>query len=45
MGTQPIHCVTGAFGYSGKYVARRLLEQEHQVITLTNSLQRGKARE
>jgi uncharacterized protein YbjT (DUF2867 family) len=32
-----IHAVTGAFGYSGKYIARRLLEAGHQVLTLTNS--------
>jgi NADH dehydrogenase len=31
------HAVTGAFGYSGRYIARRLLEQGHRVITLTNS--------
>ena len=35
--TNDIHAVTGAFGYSGKYIARRLLEQGHEVITLTNS--------
>lgn len=40
MSTSQIHCVTGAFGYSGKYIARRLLEQGQQVITLTNSLDR-----
>jgi uncharacterized protein YbjT (DUF2867 family) len=28
--------VTGAFGYTGKYIASRLLDQGHQVITLTN---------
>jgi NADH dehydrogenase len=32
--------VTGAFGYSGRYIAARLLEAGHQVITLTNSMQR-----
>jgi NADH dehydrogenase len=32
--------VTGAYGYSGHYIARRLLEAGHSVITLTNSLQR-----
>ncbi|MBM3181438.1 MAG: NAD-dependent epimerase/dehydratase family protein [Chloroflexi bacterium] len=28
--------VTGAFSYSGKYIAKRLLEHGEQVITLTN---------
>lgn len=32
--------VTGAFGYSGRYITRRLLEAGHQVITLTNSSSR-----
>jgi uncharacterized protein YbjT (DUF2867 family) len=32
--------VTGAFGYSGRYIAQRLLEAEHSVMTLTNSVQR-----
>jgi NADH dehydrogenase len=32
--------VTGAFGYSGRYIAVRLLEAGHQVITLTNSTDR-----
>lgn len=32
-----LHAVTGAFGYSGKYIARRLLEAGQQVITLTNA--------
>jgi len=35
-----IHAVTGAFGYSGKYIAQRLLAQGKSVITLTNSLDR-----
>jgi uncharacterized protein YbjT (DUF2867 family) len=34
------HCVTGAFGYSGKYIAKALIEKGHSVITLTNSLNR-----
>ncbi|MCR4316555.1 MAG: NAD(P)H-binding protein [Planctomycetes bacterium] len=34
------HAVTGAFGYSGKYIARRLLAKGHEVITLTNSQDR-----
>jgi uncharacterized protein YbjT (DUF2867 family) len=32
--------VTGAFGYSGRYITKRLLETGHEVITLTNSLDR-----
>ncbi len=31
------HAITGAFGFSGKYIARRLLEAGEHVITLTNS--------
>jgi NADH dehydrogenase len=31
------HAVTGAFGYSGKYIAERLLSEGQSVITLTNS--------
>lgn len=38
--TSELHAVTGAFGYSGRYIARRLLDAGHRVITLTNSLQR-----
>lgn len=34
------HAVTGAFGYSGKYIASRLIEKGHTVITLTNSINR-----
>jgi NADH dehydrogenase len=33
--------VTGAFGYSGRYMAWRLLDAGHSVLTLTNSLHRG----
>ncbi|MEN6458649.1 MAG: NAD-dependent epimerase/dehydratase family protein [Thermoguttaceae bacterium] len=29
--------VTGAFGYSGRYIAARLLDAGHEVLTLTNS--------
>ena len=32
--------ITGAFGYSGRYIAQRCLEAGHDVITLTNSSQR-----
>jgi nucleoside-diphosphate-sugar epimerase len=34
------HVVTGAFGYSGKYIANRLLKQRVKVKTLTGSLHR-----
>ena len=40
MAGQEIHAVTGAFGYSGKYIAQRLLTEGHRVITLTNSFHR-----
>ena len=33
--------VTGAFGYSGRYIARRLIAENHEVLTLTNSPERG----
>ncbi|MBI5883723.1 MAG: NAD(P)H-binding protein [Elusimicrobia bacterium] len=32
--------VTGAFGYLGRYIARRLLDAGHSVVTLTDSLKR-----
>jgi uncharacterized protein YbjT (DUF2867 family) len=35
-----VFVVTGAFGYSGKYITSRLLSAGKQVRTLTNSLQR-----
>lgn len=35
-----IHAVTGAFGYSGKYIAQRLLAAGQRVITLTNAGER-----
>ena len=40
MENENIHAVTGAFGYSGKYIAQRLLEEGRSVLTLTNSLHR-----
>jgi len=40
METQHIHAVTGAFGYSGKYLAQKLISKNKKVITLTNSFQR-----
>lgn len=35
--SQPIHTVTGAFGFTGKYIARRLLDRGYAVRTLTGS--------
>ena len=43
MSSTPLHAVTGAFGYSGKYIARRLLDSGQRVITLTNSIDRANA--
>lgn len=37
MKSKEVHIVTGAFGFSGKYIARRLLDAGHEVRTLTNS--------
>ena len=36
-----LHAVTGAFGFSGKYIAQRLLGEGRRVITLTNSPERA----
>ena len=36
-----IQAVTGAFGFSGRHIARRLLGAGHRVITLTNSFCRS----
>jgi NADH dehydrogenase len=33
--------VTGAFGYSGRYITMRLLRDGHEVMTLTNSIGRA----
>lgn len=40
METREIHVVTGAFGYSGRYIAQRLLDAGHEVRTITNSMKR-----
>ena len=32
-----VHVVTGAFGYSGRYITARLLAEGRTVRTLTNS--------
>lgn len=37
MAHNEIHMVTGAFGFTGKYIARELLSKGCQVATLTNS--------
>jgi len=37
MPTKPLHAVTGAFGYSGKYIAYKLITKGQLFITLTNS--------
>ena len=34
---EPSHAVTGAFGYSGRYIARRLLDAGESVRTLTSA--------
>ena len=36
-----LHVVTGAFGYSGKYIATRLLAEGRRVRTLTDSVERA----
>ena len=41
MSESQIHAVTGAYGYSGKYIAGKLLKKGQPVITLTNSLHRA----
>ena len=35
-----IHVVTGAFGYSGRWIAKELLARGHRVRTLTNAIGR-----
>ncbi len=41
MSARSLHAVTGAYGYSGKYIAQRLLDAGCDVITLTNSVARA----
>jgi nucleoside-diphosphate-sugar epimerase len=41
MDSEDVHVVTGAFGYSGRWIARRLLDRGYTVRTLTNSRQPG----
>ena len=40
MAEQELHLVTGAYGFTGKYITKRLLEEGHRVRTLTNSPER-----
>jgi NADH dehydrogenase len=40
MPAKPFDVVTGAFGYSGRYITRRLLDEGRTVRTLTNSIGR-----
>jgi len=37
MAERKTHAVTGAFGFTGRYIARRLIRSGARVITLTNS--------
>jgi len=41
MAAQELHVVTGAFGYSGRYITARLLQAGYRVRTLTNSPERA----
>lgn len=41
MSQQPLHAITGAFGFTGKYIARRLLAKGCRLLTLTNSPHRA----
>ena len=41
MARRELHIVTGAFGYSGRYIAHRLLEAGREVRTLTGSPERA----
>ncbi|MHB8521671.1 MAG: SDR family oxidoreductase [Limisphaerales bacterium] len=41
MNTPELHVVTGAFGYSGRYIAARLLAAGYRVRTLTHSPDRA----
>jgi NADH dehydrogenase len=36
-----LHVVTGAFGYSGRYIATELIARGERVRTLSNSAARG----
>ena len=36
-----LHAVTGAFEFSGRYIARRLLDEDHSVVCLTGTPDRS----
>lgn len=38
--SEPLHVVTGAFGYTGRWIAHRLLDEGVRVRTLTNAIGR-----
>lgn len=40
MKSETVHVITGAYGFSGKYIAQKLLADGYKVRTLTNSLNR-----
>jgi len=40
MSTEEVNVVTGAYGFTGKYIARRVLDRGLRVRTITNSLYR-----
>ena len=40
MTQQPLHTVTGATGYTGRYIARKLIDQGHRVQSITGNPQR-----
>jgi len=42
MAERGLHAVTGAFGFSGRYIAQRLLDAGHRVVPLTNSPNRSR---
>ena len=44
MTSASLHAVTGAFGYSGRYLTAHLLDEGRQVITLTHSTGEGPIR-
>jgi NADH dehydrogenase len=41
MAYENLQIATGAFGFSGKYIARRLLDAGYRIRTITNSSHRA----